>query len=161
MALFDRKFGFHVDEFRYTDLQGIVSEVKKISFKLSLYFIVSDSAKIDNSRSEKGGGVEGGGGVIWLKLVFNKFSKLENILINCCFKIQDIKEFDICRKTRRKLRFVLKKDLCVKIQKIAEFLIQNSNDDVFRNIFEDFKPKIDNNDQYFKYINNNFIYSCK
>ena len=64
MALFDRKFGFHVDEFRYTDLQGIVSEVKKISFKLSLYFIVSDSAKIDNSRSEKGGGggLRGGGG---------------------------------------------------------------------------------------------------
>ena len=51
----DRRFRFLADEFKYTGVEDIVSEVKATKSRLSLYYLLSDFTKPGNNRNENFG----------------------------------------------------------------------------------------------------------
>lgn len=71
----DRSFKYHVDGFKYTDLENILPHVNSHRFRFSLYYIISDFAKTSNIRNKN----------YYSLIVFKNIKRQVHFVFDNCF----------------------------------------------------------------------------
>lgn len=164
---FDKWFKFSMDEFKYTNFESIVKDLNAKKFKLSLYYIVSDFARIDDNRNENYGLIffESANKPfmlylvyleVFLKIFYNKNNVTSEFLIKKYLKNKDFNSISQCRQVKTRFRFQLLKTLTKIAVELCYYLNQNYKGEVFEDIFNSFIAGRDYNSSYFKIINLNY-----
>ena len=147
----DRRFRFFADEFKYTNHEEVISEVKSIRFRLSLYYLVSDFVKASDTRNANYGLIifESANKPVqlclfylevFLKVFLNKSMQLLQFLTDEHLRISGKKKFDSCFKVRKEVKFRFIKVTYQNAVELSEYFDQTFNGKICKSMFQDFEP---------------------